>query len=227
VPKCSEIFILMSERPPFFTVTTMRTVIHSIAHTTVVLNHLKYPPVFWTPALKCNPRIRREREREIWGGGAIFLPSCKHMRLMGLHFLQRWAVILLPLSWPNSEHGTICLLKPIFNWRPPNSRHFLNPFNTAEQRSDPVTKENQSIPSLKKTFFSLLFPYNNRGKEKPKCIVIQEWNTSTDYLRLRVADPVARMEYILNWFFYIYLLYLYLQSPWDYKYIYVGNWRWH
>jgi hypothetical protein len=59
--KCSEICIIMNECPPFFTVTTMHTVIHSIARTTVDLNHLTYP-VFCTPALKCNPRTLRERE---------------------------------------------------------------------------------------------------------------------------------------------------------------------
>jgi hypothetical protein len=67
VSKFSEMFILMSECPPAFTVTTTRTVIRSTARTTVVLNHLKYP-VFWTPASKCNPRIPRERERERGGG---------------------------------------------------------------------------------------------------------------------------------------------------------------
>ena len=134
VSKCCEIFIIVNECPPVFTVTTMHIVIHSIARTTVVLNHLKYP-VFWTPALKCNPRILRERERarerereRERERGAFFLPSCKHMQLMDLHFLQRWDVILLPLSWPTSEHGNICLLKPIFNWRPPNSRQFPKPF---------------------------------------------------------------------------------------------------
>lgn len=196
VSECSEMFILTSECTPVFTATTMLTVILSTARTTVVLNHLKYP-VFWTPALKCNPRIPRERDS---ARGAIFLPSCKHMQLTGPHFLQRWDVILLALSWPTSEPGNICLLKPIFNWRPPNSRHFLNPFNTAEQRSDPVTKANQSIPFLKKIFFLfLLFPYNNRGKEKPKCIVKQERNTSTDYRQLRVADLITKLENILNW----------------------------
>jgi len=44
-----------------------------------------------------------------------------------------------------------------------------------------------------------LFPYNNRGKEKPKCIVKQERNTSTDYRQLRVPDLITKLENILNW----------------------------
>lgn len=160
----------------------------------VVVNHLMYP-VFWIPALKCNARIPRKREREREQFSYPRVNICDWWTFI-FYNVEMWSSYCR--ADPHQSMGNICLLKPIFYWRPLNRRNFPNPFNTAEQRSDPATKANQSIPCLKKLLFSPLVSLKTTGgKEKPKCVVIKEWNISTDERQVRGADPNARVENIL------------------------------